>query len=158
MEKVNKLSFCLPHAKVSRPVQTKKDEEVIDATWESMQKLCHLTWGLHRGAYAIAHSQVDDQDPLRFFVTMRGDIIVNPEIIRKTKIPVAKTEGCMTFPEKASTMVMRSHKCEVEFYKYVPGTGMQGPFTEAVSGVNAQVMQHEIGHMNGEYIFSYEQK
>ncbi len=147
------VSFCLPHALVSREVLSKEDGERVRNTKEAMQHLCYRTWGFHKGAYAIAHSQVDDKDPLRFFVTARGDVIVNPVIDRHTKVPVTREEGCMTFPYYKRQKVQRYNKVEVTFYRYTGGEDLQGPFTESLSGIDAQVIQHEIDHMDGKYLY-----
>lgn len=152
-QKTQSFSFCLPHTKVSRRVESKADEEQIEKVWEGMKYLCKYTWGRHRGAYAVAHSQIESEDPLRFFVTATGDIIVNPEILNRTKVLVPNEEACMTFPFEKRKKVFRSNKITVSFWRYLPGTGLQGPLEENINGLNAKVVQHEMDHMDGQYIY-----
>src|SRR2546425_603049 len=58
-----------PHDIKSRPV-TEADLERVRHDAEEMSKLMRTLSvdGTHRGIYALAHSQVDDKDPLAFFV------------------------------------------------------------------------------------------
>jgi len=143
--------YVLPHRKISRDV-TDADIERVKEYAEVMRAMCHRKYGVNPGAFAIAHPQVDDQDPLRFFVTHENLIVCNPKIIRKTQVPVKRTEGCMTFPFSRPVDVMRSHKCEVEFQ--VLEDGKLGEVQrQNLSGRDAQVFQHETEHLDGKYVY-----
>lgn len=147
-----------PIDKKSRPVEdTKNDMMLIEIDGYYMYKSLSEPHGFHiRGAYAIAHSQVNSSDPLRFFVT-REEIIVNPKIIRHTNYKHRKTEGCMSFPFTESLApTQRYNKMTVE-YQTVEERGGEMHLSEIktreLHGLEAQIWQHEIDHFNCKYIY-----
>lgn len=144
--------YVKPHRKVSREVTPEDINKVITDAY-IMYNLCYTQHGYHRGAHAIAHAQINNTDPLRFFVTSDKRIILNPVITNKTKVEVFDYEGCLSFPESAPVKVGRSNKITVSFDE-IDSTGAQ-TFKENVqlSGKEAKVYQHEIDHMNGKYIY-----
>lgn len=149
------MNYCEPHKKSSREVTEADVAKVIELSQE-MIALCHKRYGLNAGAFAIAHSQIDDQDPLRFFVTHDGEIVINPKIVRHTNTPIKKLEGCMTFPMSKPIIVERWNKCEVEFQTIEDGKLTEAT-TQAVSGRTAEVFQHEIIHFS-EPFYIYEKE
>src|ERR1035437_4775208 len=70
-----------PHDKISRLV-TKNDLPRVIADAQILYKLCFTPLGLYRGAYAMAHPQIDDKDPLQMFVTEDRKIVLNPVITK----------------------------------------------------------------------------
>jgi peptide deformylase len=149
-----------PHDKKSRPVlDVKGDMMIIEIDGYYMFKSLTTPHGYHtQGAYAIAHSQINDSDPLTFFVT-RKEVIVNPRIINHTKVPLQKTEGCMTFPYTRNVApTQRYHKITVE-YQTIDENKQGGEMhlspvkTKKLSGLEAQIWQHEIDHFNCNYIY-----
>ena len=113
----------------------------------------------HPRALAIAHSQVDDKDPIRFFITNDGEVIINPVIASTTKTPVYKREGCLSFADRAELeMVPRFGKITVTYQNLVtvdgnPEPKLSLPITETLSSHAAHVFSHEVGHLNGVNIY-----
>ena len=87
------------HKKVSREVTEKDIDRVIEEV-RVLHAICFEKVGIYRGAYAMAHPQIDDKDPLRLFVTVDKKIIINPVITNKTKYQVDSREGCVTYAEE----------------------------------------------------------
>lgn len=142
------------HHKISREV-TEQDIDRVLSDAAEMMKLCNEPPENHYKAYAIAHAQIDDKDPLRFFVTNSSMIIINPVITRHTQVPVDSYEQCTTFTKQArSALKHRYHKCEVTFYTI---KSLNEPVLienkNSLSGINAKIFQHEIEHMDGIYIY-----
>ena len=112
-EKDPRRRYVPPHAVVSREVFL-EDLPSINTDREIMKALCGLTIGLLRGAHAIAHSQIEDKHPLRFFVTANA-IVVNPRIVQHTNYGHLKQEGCMTFPDRDTVPMLRHHTNNTKF-------------------------------------------
>jgi peptide deformylase len=147
-----------PHEKISREV-TEADLPKIMEDAYILRDLCIVRNGAYASAYALAHSQIDDQDPLRFFVFQDGRVIINPRIINRTKHLVDSDEGCMTYPEKHMVTVGRSHKIVAEYQTLIQDGEKQAlsPVVEgSFSGRESKIFQHEIDHMDGKYIYPKE--
>lgn len=146
MEKVNDLQIkggnCF---KRSREVE---DLNGILAIADKMIPMCKSPLGRHSsGALAIAHCQVEREDPLRFFVTLDGEVIINPTI-ESMSDPFHHMEGCMSFAFRGMKKVRRYRDLTVRY------TNREGEcVTEDVDGLRACIFQHEIDHMNGKSIF-----
>lgn len=147
-----------PHPKVSREVLESDIERVVKEA-NILYNLCFTKNGLTSGAYAMASPQIDDQDPLRFFVTARKDLIINPVIVRHTKHTVPSKEGCYSFPERQPIIVQRWHKIEVEFRTLIvdPDNKDKYKFSsllkENLSGKEAKIWTHEIDHLFARYVY-----
>ena len=154
-----------PHKKVSRDV-TEADIERIQTESVVLWKLCFTPVGLYAAAFAMAHPQIDDKDPLRMFVTAERKIILNPVITQHSGYTVDSKEGCMSMADKPLIIVPRWRKCEVEYITIIrdPTEGITGhPETyklklseiikESLVGRESFCFQHEIGHLNGKYIY-----
>lgn len=145
------MKYVLPHQKISRDVREYDRGLILNAAQE-MVSFCKYPPKNHAPALAIAHSQVEEVEPLRFFVTGEAEIIANPVITRHTNHTYPKQEGCTTFDQRIRwANVERWQKLEVEYetveeYEWVKKT-------ESVSGKRAQMFQHEIDHMDGKYIY-----
>ena len=128
----------------------KSDHTRIMAYANDMHKLCLQPLGIKAGAYAIAHCQVTDNDPLKFFVTNEGEIFINPYIINHTNVTVDSKEGCMSFPLMPDIIVQRYHKITVNYLdaNFIPQV-------ETFSGKMAKVLQHEIDHFEGVNIYGH---
>lgn len=147
-----------PHRKVARAVglDNKLDLRRFAYLAPLMQKMCHQRHGIYLNAMAVAHPQVDDKDPLRFFVTADGLTVVNPEIVRHSSTTVDSKEGCLSYPDKPKVVVQRWHKCEVRAYATSIIKDRQmffQPYTFELSGKEAYMYQHEIDHLDGKSIF-----
>lgn len=150
--------YVPPHNKVSREV-TDEDLDRVISEGEIMFNLCAIPRGGTRGAEAIAHMQIEDKDPLAFFVTKNGEFVINPKIQRTTGVTVDSEEGCMSFPAEPAITVQRHHKIEATFQTLLPGEGEGGKPTLSpalrigISGHNAKIFQHECSHINGWNIY-----
>lgn len=151
-----------PHKLISREVTTADIARVRRDAGE-MSKLLWNKEGIgiyKQAGYALAHCQVEDKDPLRFFVSREGVVYVNPEIINHTKHAQAKEEGCLTYswPGCAALLdVPRWHKIVVRF-QVLTSHGLSAKVEEDLKGLQAQVFQHEIDHFNGMYIYDRAEK
>lgn len=133
-----------------------KSREVIDADItriledaESMKKYV----GGH--CVALAHSQIENNDPLRFFVTQSGELIINPKITRHVNYTVDSNEGCMTYPDLEVTKKQRWHKIEVE-YQTIVDKKLSEKMQIQLTGLRAFIFQHEINHFDA--IYCYDEK
>lgn len=150
-----------PHKGVSRDVTNDDiDRVMIDA--QIMMDILYTPVGIYSQGVGLAHPQIDDKDPLRFFVLSNGMIIINPEIVNKTNSPVDSTEACLTFPNNTPINVPRSHKITLK-YQTVKMEEVDGKNkfvltdfkTDPVSGNMAKICQHEIDHLFGKYIYKF---
>lgn len=149
-----------PHNKLSRVVTNEDIDRVIEDS-QILYLLCFQPTGNYKGAYATHHSQIDDIDPLDFFVTADKKIIMNPIITNHTKTPVDSLEACMTFPMEEQIVVSRFHKIEVEYVTVMVKPLEKDKFQlssliqEKVQGFKAFVFQHEVDHGKGIYIYKF---
>ena len=121
--------------------------------------MCNLPRGKYSGIAALAHSQIEDKNPLRFFVLPSGVVIVNPVIADHTKASIFKIEGCMSFPdENIKNLVPRYNKITVTYQTFERENKdseptLSKPITEDLISGAAHVFQHEISHLNGSNIY-----
>lgn len=81
-------------------------------------------------------------------LTMEVFILINPEVIKKSREKEKKEEGCLSFP---NIFLEVSRPCKVEV-SAMDLTGKE--FIISAEGVAAQVLQHEIDHLDGVLFFS----
>lgn len=116
--------------------------------------LCRKPLGRYRCALALAHCQVDHDDPLRFFVFNNGRIVVNPHIEEIFDGDfIRDTEGCLSYPFRPEVSVKRCAKIRVT-YTEINLKGKKEEKNEVLEGMIARIFQHEIDHMNGYAIYS----
>ena len=145
--------YVAPHDVVSREV-TQEDVGRLIKEAEIMHKLCFTPRGKYPSALAIAHPQIDDQDPLRFFVTLTGEMIVNPVIKNTTKVTVDNKEGCMSYPdEDIKKRVQRYNVIDLDYQTILKNGDLSEVMTSTYSGKLAKIIQHEFDHLNAKYIF-----
>ena len=151
----NEATILISHHTVKSREVTEKDLERVIEDGAKMYEAVDKQVGVFRGGLALAHSQITDEDPLCFFVTVEGECIVNPKIVNHTKVPCRKEEGCLTFhtAEYGIKTVERYHKCDVEYYLVEEDGSLSEKIKEKCSGKRAQIFQHEINHFNGKYIW-----
>lgn len=147
-----------PGEGVSRPVKTEEIRDRVVPLIIPMQALCIMPLGFHaRGALAIAHCQVEADDPLRFFVTSDGVAYVNPHIVAK-RFPFFYSEGCMSFASRQGLrQVQRFHKIIVSYTRVDPFGNTEGVRSRELDNRRdrlAVIIQHEIDHFNGKHIFA----
>jgi hypothetical protein len=107
--------YCPAHNKKSRWVGAVDIPRVL-SDGKDLVAMCNLPRGKYSGIAALAHSQIDDKDPLRFFVLPNGMVIINPVIMTHTKAPITKAEGCMSFPDnEIKKDVTRFNKITVNY-------------------------------------------
>ena len=91
------------------------------------------------------------KDPLRFFVTVEGDIFINPKIIKRYDKPKRKKEGCMSYPFFKEITVLRNECIEVFDYRF----SINVPSEQWIpDGLMSRVFQHEIDHFDGIDIYN----
>lgn len=152
-----------PHEKISRDV-TEKDISKITEGTKVLYELCFVPIGYYKGAYAMHHSQIDDKDPMNFFVTHERKIIINPKITRHSNYTVDSKEACRTFSDQPQVIVPRWQKIEVEYVTVMIDPEdkekfkLSGVIKESLSGFEAFVMQHEFDHGQAKYIYPYNKK
>lgn len=152
-EKINVLVRYVPwHTKLSRTVTSEDIPRLIKEA-SVMGELCHTPIGIYGGANAVSHAQIDGVDPLRFFVSSSGEVIINPVIIDHTKTPVDSVEACTSFPEKPPVTVQRYHKITARFQQLTIEKELSDFREEQFSGPEAKAFQHECEHMNGHSIY-----
>lgn len=142
--------FVKPHTKTSREVKD-SDLKRVKEDANKLLLLCFMPHGVHKGGYAVAHPQIDDKDPLRFFVTSGSEVIINPKIIRHTQFGILKQEGCLSYPEVPKASVERFYKVTCEF-QVILNDKLSEPKTIELKGLPAQIWQHEIDHLNAKYV------
>lgn len=154
--------YVKPHNIPGRKVEDKDIPRLLkDATF--MHEMCMVGRGDYTTAYAIAHTQVEEKDPLAFYVTIEGMIIINPVIVRHTNQLLDKREGCMSYPEEPMKVVLRFNKVTVKYQTLVQEAEKEGeeakdpvlsPIAETgYTAQQAQVVQHECSHLLGHNIY-----
>ena len=146
--------YIQPHTVVSREA-TEADTDRIIADGMKMFDMAIDPPEGHSEAAGIAHAQITKDDPLRFFITSEGDLVINPIFTNHTKVPVIKNEACTTFPYGIARNIRmkRYHKCEVEYWTIENEDTKQWiKKSESLSSFRAQLFQHEVDHMNGIFI------
>lgn len=132
--------------KKSRPVLP-ADVAFIKEIRKTWQKICQSPAGKFPHAYAIAHVQVEDSDPMRAFVTHLGDVIMNPEIIEQSE-KVFHKEGCMTWPFRGIVKTRRFNVIKVKYEVLKADKEEVENVEEELKGLDAFIFQHEIGHFD----------
>jgi len=145
--------YCPPHNKLSRWVNTDDIPRVL-ADGKDLMAMCNLPRGRYSSISALAHPQIDDKDPLRFFVLPSGMVVINPVITNHTKFFIDKKEGCMSYPDEEIKEVSRYNRATVVYQTLVQIDDKSEPIlsksvTENLSGGIAHIFQHECGHLNG---------
>lgn len=136
------------HAKVSRYV-TRLDREYVEKTAKDMRSWMKTKYK----CVGLAHPQIDDNDPMAFFITLEEPhiVILNPKIVSTGVSYVRSLEGCMTYPDREHIYHDRHKVVQVE-YEVFKGKKMVKK-TKRVAGFLALVYQHEIDHLNGKYCY-----
>lgn len=142
-----------PHNKKAREVKQEDLQRVLDDAI-NMYESCFEKHGNYNGGHAIAHTQVEEVDPLRFFVTRDGDCIINPIITRHTKFEQQHLEGCLSYNDKPEVRVGRYYRVEVEYYVFDEDAIDDGEHKlikkqDQLKGMPSYIFQHEIDHLNG---------
>lgn len=139
--------ILIPHPKKQSRKVEEKDIEIVLKDSEDLYRICFEPIGKHSGALAMAHVQIEADNPLRFFVKKEGIIIINPKIVSYSQ-EYTHTEGCMSFPFRDIKKIRRWNIIKVEYFNK-----KMELIKEQVSGINAAIFQHEIDHFNLNLLF-----
>ena len=142
------------HPKIKSRDVTTSDLKIVGEAAQELYRICFEPIGLYPGAMAMAHVQIEDNDPLRFFVLKCGAIIINPKIIGLFDMKKSQ-EGCMSFPNRKSINVSRYGSIDVEYIEGKVGykIDMNNEKRERINGKLSFIFQHEIGHFDLNLIF-----
>ncbi len=153
--------YVEPHHTVSRFVVEEDLKRVIEDA-NVMHEMCMVGRGDYNSAYAIAHPQICNEDPLRFYVTSEGQVIINPVIIGHGQAAYQKREGCMSYPGEPMKPIFRYGQVTVEYQtlaiKEEDGKQVGEPYLSpkiktTYKNVDAEIVQHECAHLNGHDIY-----
>ena len=159
------VKIIAPHKNVSRLV--KPDEAMlVFKESEKIFPLLDTPIGRYRNFFAIAHPQVEEDRPMRFFIVnpkameflkYQSIVIINPVILRHTNSTIESEEGCLTFAKYPPAKVQRWNKCEAEFSPLMfdenkkPYIGKR--IKLSLNGIVSKIFQHECDHLNAKYIY-----
>ena len=136
--------------KVSIPVTDV--EAQVKPYIKEMAELCRVPRN-GRVGLAIAHCQVDADNPRTFYTFANGDTVVNPIIsLVKVKTLTWHGEGCLSFPNRGMIMVPRFRIIKAS-YILVNNNGVKVISNKTIQGIAAYVMQHETDHFNLKYVY-----
>lgn len=139
-----------PNKKISQPV-TLYSEELLAEIALMRKMLKDQKFENNQKGFAIAHCQISE-NPVQLFVIhqsiSKNDVVVNPELIGAGGRYMA-TEGCLSFPYSPMTKVRRYKEIIV---RYETPDGQQ--IQETLTGVKAQIFQHEMDHFEGTNIYN----
>ncbi|HCP08916.1 MAG TPA: hypothetical protein DIT25_03920 [Candidatus Moranbacteria bacterium] len=157
----------IPGAKVSKYSEISGVAVAMRAMLEA-----GINKGEYETGYALAHNQIEDKEPMAFFVVNKDYVgegkmfeahaIINPEIIEApTTIDVEGEkrnniyeveEGCFSFPFRQPKKTKRYFKIKVRYY--IPGRffGLK-KIEKWIEGLPAHIYQHETDHVNGLNIY-----
>jgi len=130
----------------SKPVTDIKKE--VTPFIKNIVDLCNKKIGEFNGALALAHCQVEKDNPLTFFVFNTGETIINPEILELIGEKTTSMEGCLSLALRPEKKVKRYEKIKV---KYLDTNGKERVTYEY--GKRAYVFQHETDHFKNKYIY-----
>lgn len=137
--------FIPPHRKASR-LATPED---IDRIANECMKMVEL-FQEFPNCVGIAHPQIEEKDPLRFFLT-KDEVVINPVMTRHGSYTVPGAEGCMSYQGRPHLMKDRYHKIDVSYQTLREGKLVDVERT--VSGYMARIFQHEMDHLDGRYCY-----
>lgn len=139
-----------PHSKVAENVVSMTDELKKEIE-EMREMLKHNRFEGGRGALAIAHPQISET-PLKMFVAQKNllshDVVINPEIVELSGKYFTK-EMCLSYPKLSSIKIRR---CKEVVVKYLTEDFKE--VVERLTGLAAQVFQHENDHFLGKDIYN----
>lgn len=127
------------------PILREKCQEVKEVT-EEIKKLC---WDMieamekNNGA-GLAAPQVGELKRIIVIEAEKGSVVfINPKILKKSRKTEIIEEGCLSFPG-LWLKIKRPKEIEVEAL-----TGDGKKIQIEVKGIFAQILQHEIDHLDG---------
>jgi len=147
-----------PHLKKSKKVEDKDVEKIVEDI-KILHRLCTGPSHKYIWAFAMHHSQINEKDPLNFFVMLDKTTIINPVIVKHSEYTKDSKEACMSFRGMEPIIVQRWQKCEVEYQtimidpKDKDKYKLSSVLKESISGHRAFEFQHEIDHGDAKFIY-----
>ena len=129
--------------KVSHPVHPDKHDP--DELWLLLQDMEDTM--KNAGGEAISAIQIGE--PYRVLVTRSGNVMINPTIMSQGLETGFIPEGCLSFPS-VFAHVKRFALTRVQYWDRDMCF-----HEEDLRGLDAQVVQHEIEHMDGKLLFDH---
>ena len=116
-------------------------------------------YGKNKDCIGLAHNQIGGDK--KVFVAKLDNkwcAFINAEIIGRSNSYNMHSEGCMSFPNKYNKVwrydwVIIKHQVQAR-----SNNDGDAFITEKFDGRNAQIIQHEIAHLEGKHIFSETQE
>lgn len=164
--------YVEPHRIKARDVKPEDLPRLLEEA-HILFNLCFTKRGHYNHSYAMAHPQIDDKDPLRFFVTYDQQTIINPTIVRHTgsdcdcqsaifcthaRQTLDGTEGCMSYPDRLMINVPRWNKIEVMYITINDKGEFTTSLLKKLNGIESRYFQHEIDHLNAVFIYDLNTK
>ncbi len=128
--------------KISKPVE---DGALAEDIIKEMSELMYTRDGVGLAAPQVGISK-------RFFLYDIGEklnVVINPEIIERSKETEISEEGCLSIPEIFDE-VPRAVRVVVRYRDLG-----ENEFTRSLEGYEARVFQHEFDHLNGKLFIDY---
>lgn len=153
------VSPIVPPTHIKSREVTEKDVEEIAKLAPVLYGICNDKIGAYKGALSIHHSQINNTDPMNFWVTIERRIYLNPTITRHSNYLTDSREACMSFNMMPPKIVQRWHKIEVTYQTIMVDPEDSEKFklssvlSESLSGRAAFVFQHEFDHGEGKFIY-----
>jgi len=98
----------------------------------------------------LAHPQINDKDPLQFFIT-DIQLVINPIVLSHTDALIESDESCVTFPDYSPAVVERWLRIKVQYQTCDNNT--LTIHVEELFGTEAIIFQHETDHLNSIYCY-----
>lgn len=143
-----------PHSKVSLAVEKLDINDVRDDA-VNMHKIMMGLQKAGMNSFALSHTQIESERPLRFFCMnpnvegWNGPLVIlNPSYVGIGQ-KKASIESCLSYPSHRPMSVYRFDKIHATFFDehFVR-------INANLSGILAHIFQHEIDHMDGVSIYS----
>lgn len=87
---------------------------------------------------------------LRFFISNKSGVVVNPTIIQRSEQRTSAREGCMSWNRGSSQTFVARFDTIAAHWVTPDGT----PVYRFMRGLEARIFQHECDHLDGVCIFS----
>lgn len=136
---------------VGRPVTDEDVPRILEAGQE-MIDLCFMPYGKYLGSLIITHTQIEDKDPLNFFVVNSGEVIVNPKVVKHTEKPVDKMISSNVKPFADPKEVPVYNKIEIEYQSISTEKKLTKVKTQSLSGNGSAYTQVAIAMLKGKHI------
>lgn len=142
-----------PHKTSVKKVEQSQYHQIVKLAQQMLPLLSQPRGKYEGGGLAVSHCQVEKDNPLAFFVTLGGSVIVNPRLTKHGSYKKIGREGCLSYSDQEPAKVPRYHKCQVSFTLLEGDESVEEFENYQLSGNEARLFQHEIDHMQGVSIY-----